>query len=187
MYSIPHDPQLEAKEAEYRAYLEAHIHNVHEAYKAYGTTLIEQMNQLDPEHPVDIHKLSAAIRAHDVKKFDPEEFDGYRLMYFPTDQELDKYTDSYRQVCYSKSFNLHSHESNHHLEFWSYIENMKIVCIEMSNEAIIEMLLDWQTKSGRAFIRPADYWESVRTQKAVARETRSKIGKLIRLLPGAGT
>lgn len=184
MYSLQNDPQLAEKEAEYKTYLDEHIHKVHEVYRELGPMLIDRMNSIDISHPIDTRALDLAILRHDLKKYEPDEFDGYRLMYFPTDLETKKYSTGYRQVCFNKAFNLHSHESDHHLEFWSYLEGREIICIPMTNEAIVEMMIDWQTKSGRAFLTPADYWDSIRFQKAVHDETRTKINAIIHLLPG---
>lgn len=142
------------KEQEYLDYINDHISNVNKAFEIYMVPILD-MNNIstlvsDEEIKNAIKNLQPLIPTHDASKFSDAEFDGYRMRWYPTkteeakqkeDQELE---NSIRER-YDKCWEHHYTVNAHHPKHWVDIETG--ISKDMSLDAIIEMLCDWEGMS----------------------------------------
>ncbi len=152
------------KEQEYLNYIREHITNVKKAFELYMIPLLS-MNNIstlisDEELKNAIQAVGEAIDTHDASKFSDTEFDGYRLKWYPTTRELDgdigfkndveeRYADCWK----------HHYETNaHHPEHWLDHDNK--TCRDMTLDAIVEMLCDWESMSLKFGTSCIDWYET---------------------------
>lgn len=142
------------KEQEYLDYINEHIAFVNKAFNLYMVSLLSKNNISslisDEELKQAILNLQPLIPTHDASKFSDAEFDGYRRKYYPTQVELakEKEDDSYRQLCedrYEECWVHHYTVNAHHPKHWYNFETK--TATDMSLDAIIEMLCDWEAMS----------------------------------------
>ena len=142
------------KEQEYLDYIKDHINNVKKAYKLYMTPLLK-MNNIstlvsDEELKKSIIKLFPLIDTHDASKFSDSEFDGYRRKWYQTKAEEAKEKEdiNYKQLVedrYEECWQHHYKTNMHHPKYWYNSETK--TSTDMSLDAIIEMLCDWESMS----------------------------------------
>lgn len=142
------------KEQEYLDYINEHIDFVNKAFDLYMVPLLSKNNISslisNEELKQAILNLQPLIPTHDASKFSDAEFDGYRRKYYPTQVELakEKEDDSYRQLCedrYEECWVHHYTVNTHHPKHWYNFETK--TATDMSLDAIIEMLCDWEAMS----------------------------------------
>lgn len=139
------------KEQEYLNYIIEHINFVIDSYKMYMLPLLDKTNIThlisDEEIKESILRVGDAIETHDASKFSDSEFDGYRAKYHPTTRELEG-DDIYKGAVderYQECWEHHYKINAHHPEHWLNHEDN--TCRDMSLDAIIEMLCDWEAMS----------------------------------------
>lgn len=139
------------KELEYLNYINEHISYVKKAYELYMLPLLDKTSistlVSDKELKDAINTVGSRLKDHDASKFSDSEFDGYRAKYYPTtreqagDESLKNDIDERYEECWK-----HHYENNpHHPEHWLDHENN--ICKDMTLDAIIEMLCDWEAMS----------------------------------------
>lgn len=119
---------------EYMDYLEDHRRNVQEAYDSYMIPLASRIR--DPELVWDIRTACSKIPLHDLSKYSTQEFEGYRMRYYP--QEGDPPVEVVNAM-YEEAREHHRRENPHHYQHWVDEDGPQ----DMSGEAIIEMICDW--------------------------------------------
>lgn len=137
------------KQEEYTEYIKNHILNVQKAFLRYFVPLLERTNIStlisDEELKNAIEIASTTIQYHDNSKWSDDEFDGYRMKYYPTvkekaDPDFQKLADEK----FEKAWESHYKHNWHHPKYWvkedGSIEDMKL-------EAIIDMICDWRSFS----------------------------------------
>ena len=139
---------------DYFSYIKDHIDNVLKAYTQFFENLNKETYKSEKIHYDDIivaiRNCKVTIQDHDTSKYSDEEFEPYRRKFHPTEFEKVKYEEDeiYRSFV-DETFDLawihHYTNNSHHPLYWKEVasENIK----DMSLEAIIEMICDWEAMS----------------------------------------
>ncbi len=155
-----------SKEQEYFAYINEHKNNVLKAYEnlfkansnffeiSGNTDILEAMGLLETNH---------LLEQHDDTKYSDEEFDAYRVKFYPTKDEAEKYAtdEAYKTIAdenFNKAWEHHYTNNDHHPNFWAKKnENEALVPnTDMEMQAIVHMICDWQAMSYKF---KSDMWE----------------------------
>lgn len=126
------DNELAIKRHEYMEYIKEHIMNVQLAFidlKEYKNNVVQTYLLQNPQLLQDIYNR---IIVHDKSKYSDEEFEPYRINYFPVNEE-EKETN---KEAYNKAWEHHYKNNDHH---WQNRENTDI----LNRAACWEMILDW--------------------------------------------
>ena len=174
---INKDPEYIEKCSEYMKYLEQHIGNVIDAFETYFK---DRMDYVFENNSAETNKQIAKImddkvRNHDSSKYSDDEFNQYRMNFYPTTMELErlKEDEAYNQEVMEiiqQSFIHHVRVNSHHAEFYHYnytesTDGLQITAIHPYNEYsqeevdmyicdVIEMICDWISMS--RFVRDID-------------------------------
>ena len=194
---LPNDEQYIQKCEEYMKYLEEHKTRVFTAYERFFKNRIRNIvyhinaNYIEMSRTYEL-MLEEAVRKHDESKYSDEEFNPYRIKYYPTDKEKDLMANNvekaeYAEELFQDAWHHHCTINQHHPEF--YIWNEKTdegwkVLDQPSNEPlsmdivhIMEMLCDWAASSkGRDDFNYINWWLSHKSDdehKAMTFETKN--------------
>lgn len=158
------------RDNEYMAYIDEHIKNVIRAYEEISKkcTMLDWVAEA-------VFKMdhSDTIHHHDESKYSDEEFQGYRIKFYP----LDKYDEEAATEEFDKAWKHHYLNNNHHWEFWV----KDGVASDMTDEAIVEMVADWQGMSYK-FGDSAKIWYEKQTDIVLSDTTRHKVEELLNAL-----
>lgn len=142
------------KEQEYLDYIKEHIDFVNKAFDIYMLNILN-MNNIstlvsDEDLKGAIGRLHPLIPTHDASKFSDSEFDGYRMKWYATKAELSKMAEDkeFEQIVsdrYDKCWEHHYKVNEHHPKHW--VDSETGIAQDMSLDAIIEMLCDWEAMS----------------------------------------
>ena len=172
------------KEQEYLEYIKEHIYLVCMAYKKYffpylqdDTLTINCPYVSDNEMRYYINQCGLHISNHDASKFSDDEFDGYRVKYFPTlkeenlDDEKQKEIDARVDECWE-----HHYKNNpHHPKYW--VDSETGAPTDMKLDAIIEMICDWCAMSEKFHNDVREWYEkdAVEEKKAMTDNTKQMV------------
>ena len=129
----------EIQREKYKKYIDDHISNVQKCFAFYGEALCSRLK-------IDRYRLADIIRDHDQSKYSEEEFEGYRIWFYSTDEEeKDKINEGgYLKKKFDVAWLHHLRNNSHHPEFWiNRNADNSYVCNTMDRYSIAEMLLDW--------------------------------------------
>lgn len=167
------------KEAEYLDYIKEHIAFVNQAFEIYMKPLLNMTNisskVSDEALKAAINSVGENIDTHDASKFSDSEFDGYRAKWYPTQLELqggqeynDKVDERYEE-CWKHHYTVNAHHPAH----WYDFENK--VARDMTLEAIVEMLCDWEAMSLKFKTNTLNWYENDATDEKACFSLNSKI------------
>jgi hypothetical protein len=98
----------------YLDYLEEHLNNVEKAYEFFTIWCAEGYTK------EEIDWLEGDVRDHDLSKFDAEEFQAYRMKFFPTEEEKN-YCEDVQNIVeenFREAWFHHYSNNAHHPEYW---------------------------------------------------------------------
>jgi hypothetical protein len=157
------------QEEEYMKYLRNHINNVQKSYRELMLPLLKEDSKLftkginralfsRTELVKAIIAASKDIKVHDASKYTDIEFDPYREHWNPTEVEKTYGEDYWESVNerYKNAWVHHYQNNNHHPEFWYDFE--KGVATDMSLDAIIHMICDWESFTIDSSRSSVDWW-----------------------------
>lgn len=159
---------------EYRSYIDTHIANVKRMYEIYGKDLCDRLK-------VSYDRLGELIKDHDESKYSKDEFEGFRIYYYPTlEEESDIELRGLRKNQYNAAWLHHLRNNAHHPEFWIYVdENGTNQCHPMDPIHVAEMILDW-AGMGVFFKKTAyEYWNDNVHAKPLHNSTRDLVDSVI--------
>ena len=146
------DPQLVQKEKENKEYIDDHILHVNIAFNDYFLILLEnQVTNSDDQFMYEfknaIYDCAELISVHDLSKYSNEEFDAYRLNFYPTTEEKNSpdYSDRIKEI-FDPAWVHHYTNNPHHPQYW--LDDNKNP-IDMELKYIIEMICDWIAMSNK--------------------------------------
>lgn len=143
--------ELNDKKVEYRRYIDEHISNVRKAFEKYFIPLLYD-DTLEDDLKEAINNASLKIPYHDLSKYEPVEFDGYRMHFYPTEFEKNDPTFKERsQKAYDVAWEHHHKHNPHHPQHWKNRD--------MPYEYIVEMLCDWLAMSMKFGQSTLDWYE----------------------------
>lgn len=169
------------KEQEYLDYINEHISFVNKAFEMYMLPLLN-MNNIstlvsDEKLKKAITDLQPLISTHDASKFSDAEFDGYRMRWHPTKtEEAKQKEDQELQVTirerYEKCWEHHYTVNAHHPKHWVNPETG--IAKDMSLDAIIEMLCDWEGMSLKFKTSTLKWYENNATDEKAAMSAKTR-------------
>lgn len=154
--SIDEGREVLAKEQEYFEYIQEHRNNVK---KMYEELFVQDMGVLQTENisrsefKQAILSIKEGVENHDSSKFSNEEFEGYRIKYYPTEREQrlinedQLYADTVQKNI-DVAWLHHQANNDHHPSFWCLDENKEFKDPkDMTLGSIIHMICDWEAMS----------------------------------------
>lgn len=157
------------KEKEYIAYVKEHIQNVNIVFNK-----MKELNMI-PDDIVD--QLEANVKVHDASKFSPEEFDAYRMKFFPIN-EAEKRAAARD---FAKAWDHHKKHNPHHSESPLWYDERTKTAKPMDPVYAYELVCDWQAMSIKFHNRCIDFYHKYPKYK-IAQETHQLIERLITAL-----
>lgn len=162
------------QKTKYTEYIIKHIKNVISAYHKYGKIILEYIEVTQTD-------LAGVVYSHDKSKFSNEEFEAYRVKFYPTNIETkDKALNTVKEQ-FNKAWLHHIRNNPHHPEYWTYVgQENEVVILDMPDIYIAEMILDW-IAMGMAFNNSCyDYYEKEGYKKPMFNNTRDKVEKIFK-------
>lgn len=154
---------------DYYNYILEHRNNVLIAFNKYIVPLLEKENicSLVPDSSIKsaINNLIETIQEHDSSKFGEDEFEAYRMKYNPTTYEKSfgqEYWD-YVEEHFQEAWKSHYTNNDHHPKYWVNSETGEIR--DMTIEAILEMISDWEAMSIKFNSKTIDWYENEATHE----------------------
>lgn len=160
------DPEISFVNSQYFAYIENHRNNVNEAYIKIRDFLEAERLAFDNSEVLSRDEILKAffsiaedVRDHDLSKYSDEEFEPYRIHFYPTNKEKSMDSDIQRMFSleFDNAWKHHYRNNNHHPKYWVDDEGNKS---DMSLAAIIHMLIDWEAVSMAKGGSVIDYWKN---------------------------
>lgn len=158
-----------SKIQEYRDYVNEHILNVKLAFKVYGGLVCNELG-------LQLQEIANQVDKHDESKWSHEEFDLYRVKFFPEPNEP-KISDQEFNIAWLH----HIHYNPHHPEHWIYYdeESNRITVYDMPDNYIAEMIFDWIAMSYKFNNKVYDWYEKEGKDKLFTSSTRRKVEYLL--------
>lgn len=161
------------KNQQYYRYIVNHIRNVQIAAQnllvpILDTYDLERYKTLNCNNLRNtIHQAIENIAVHDSSKFGDEEFDAYRIRFYPTPNEEAKYKEDPRAFneVFEEAWKHHYTNNPHHAKYWYDFEIGCPRC-DMSMEAILEMFCDWEAMSMNFGGSTIDWWKDNREDES---------------------
>lgn len=159
------------QERNYNNYIQEHKDYVKHAFAEWAFPICDTLN-------VDQRLLWGAVAVHDSSKFSKEEFDGYRMRFFPCDEDP---SPEIVERAFNEAWAHHCMSNAHHPEFWIENKDGELIVHDMSRIAIAEMILDW---TAVALMKddedsPLDYWDKEGDNKPLSDNTRELVNKVM--------
>lgn len=174
------------KEKEYYEYIQQHVRGVANALDRYFIPLIGQTNICKTVSDEDlinaIKMVSARVELHDSSKYLDDEFNQYRAKYYPTANESKGDADSIQLMDdkYQEAWKHHYTHNMHHPEYW--VDSETGVPRDMSLDALVEMICDWESVSTMFGTNTLDWYEKSAShdeQKQMTQRTREIVEDLL--------
>lgn len=173
------------KEQEYLNYIKSHVAHVIEAFQIYIEPLLNESNICKSVSDSDlynaINKLKEDIEDHDASKYSDEEFPGYRARWYPTAMEQkgdEDYQNKVEEV-YQQCWDHHRKNNPHHPDYW--FDEETNTAKDMSIEAILEMICDWEACSAQFNGNTLDWYENkaINEKKMLSDNTKTILEDLL--------
>lgn len=180
--------RMEAKDAFIRD-VQRHRNLIREAFNKYGKALCDAIG-------ADVDEVESRVIKHDVSKYQEEvEVEGLMAYYYRYPQDGLGLDSMRRKYLFDRAMLNHYHVNSCHPEYWiQYRPNKsndpcdpeanepKMFALDMDNESIVEMVLDWVAIGMEPDFDRADiYWANNRNKKMMTRNTVAKTDKLMDL------
>lgn len=175
------------QQTNYLNYIKEHIQNVIKAFEIFFQPILEDPTvMINSEYYSDQEFRDACriaeenIQHHDDSKFSDDEFDGYRAKYFPTKaEEVDDDFQKLVNSAYQNSWYHHYKHNHHHPLYW--MDEETNTPKDMSLDAIIEMICDWEAMSIKMGQDTLDWYENHAQdeKKAMTEKTKSIVEDIL--------
>ena len=156
------------KVKEYRDYILEHCNNVKKAFQVYGELLCNELG-------LNLQDMQNQINEHDESEWSTEEFELYRMKFFPNPGE--EISDFNFNVAWLH----HIHYNPHHPQHWIYYneDNNSVSVYPMPNNYILEMICDWIAMGYKFNEKAYDYYNNKGKNKLFNNNTRRKLEYLL--------
>ena len=157
---------LDMSTRDYGDYVEEHMSNVRKAwndlflpYYSAGDDEARELAGVDADTLYDaLVESESLVAIHDASKYDDEEFEPYRIHFYPTPEEKDaiergSYDD---KAAFTEAFAHHCRLNPHHAQHWCDEDGLPVADMELPY--IIEMVCDWAAMSMKFGGSPLDWW-----------------------------
>lgn len=185
------DEEVQDKFDEYTKYIDTHIENIYISWKVHKFDILSWCStRIEMNTKFVESTLIKNIKDHDISKYDPEEFLGYRVKFYPTEMEkklieLDDRSYNIVENSFNTAWIKHAHTNKHHPEYWftkDYDEKRNEwydMVVPMDILYIIEMLLDWDAMGIKFGGNAYTYWQEHKQEKILHSTTITLIEDLI--------
>lgn len=143
------------KEHQYIKYINEHRENVDKAF--YEMVMNPDTDWINWNEKF-CAELYDRVKTHDLSKYEPEEFDGYRQYYYPID---DIEYDLCGKNNMEKAWEHHWKNNRHHWQARQNDENIMTKEIQLD---CLENVLDWMAMGYKFGDRPYQYYEKVKDE-----------------------
>ena len=167
------------KQLEYVDYIVEHISNVQKAYQIFFIPLLDKEIVSDIlseyEFKSAILNCKNSIEEHDSSKFEEEEFEAYRLKFYPTTYEhsLDDNYQRWVEESFDDAWKHHYMNNKHHPLHW--VDPNTNVASDMDLESIIEMICDWEAMSMKFNSDTIDWYNKADNEKSQMSDNTKRI------------
>ena len=129
----------------------------------------------DDELKSAIISVKEDIENHDASKYSEEEFEPYRIKYYPTTNEKNADEETRKLIDFNseEAWKHHYKTNDHHPMFWADSENNSPR--DMSLGAIIHMLCDWEAMSYKFGTSTLDWYNNKASKEKEAMTDRTKV------------
>lgn len=132
-------PDIKELENTYKEYIDNHRQNVQKAWAVIksNSECMELISKyLNTSIESAIRLINALIEAHDISKYDVDEFSAYRKEFYPVDEEEKEANKEAFDIAWK-----HHYSNNlHHWNWWYETGNMD----NMKMPYVVEMICDWE-------------------------------------------
>lgn len=190
MSFVSNDNEISYMDSKYYNYIKDHISNVNIAYIKVRDFLEAERLAFDDSEILSYDEVLKAffsivndVRDHDLSKFGDEEFEPFRIHFYPTNKE--KSMDSDIQRMFSLEFDNackhHYRNNNHHPKYWVDDEGNNS---DMPLYTILHMLIDWEAMSMVKGGSVLDYWKNnAKSEKeAMTSNTINIVNELVNII-----
>lgn len=162
---------IKEKEVEYFKYVQEHIENVKNVFRALYLAREDHLELLVINDDMWT-MVSQLIDKHDYSKSGVE-FAGYRQFFCPADFETKNQTQ------FNYAWNHHQKFNPHHWEYWVMYRADGSVALEMPMEYVIEMMCDWTAMSVKFNNKPSDWYEKEKSKILMHDNTANEVERFI--------
>jgi len=170
---------INRKELEYAQYIQYHKYNVSYMWIKYRDAISSALELTD----TDEERVEMRVIFHDNSKFGVEEFNGYRMAFYPILEEFtalelnnQKNVDKILQSAWEH----HYKHNDHHPEY--YVDDNGVAS-EIPKVAVAEMILDWLAMAFQNSTKIYIWWEIVKNTKFILHQnSRALIEKTIKAI-----
>ena len=177
-YPTVYKSRTEARDAFIRD-VQRHRNYIKDAFNKYGKTFCDLIG-------ADVDDVEQRVVTHDISKYHEEvEVKGLMAYYYRYPNDGLEPDSPRRKYLFEKAMLNHYHVNSCHPEYWIQYKNdpasgNKLFALDMDNEAIVEMVLDWIAIGMEPdFVRADEYWRHNRTKRLMTDNTIKKVDILI--------
>lgn len=158
------------KRKKYRKYIEEHRENIEKAF--YEMVMCPEMNWTPWE---ELHvDLYDRVKTHDLSKYDKEEFEPYRMYYYP----VDKYEKILAKKVFDEAWKHHYESNRHHWQCRTYDPDSDTMTKEQILDCL-ENVLDWMAMGYKFNDRPYQFYEKHKDEIKLPKIQKEYIEKVI--------
>lgn len=152
--------------AAYTDYINTHIRYVALAFNTIGKDIARYVYKLmklgNQEGDTDISEYidfieNELIPKHDQSKFSDEEFNAYRMKFYPCKEDLE-ISEADRDKAFDAAWEHHKTVNYHHPDKWLIKTKEKDMILPMPFYYLIEMIMDWIAMSMNFKQSTYDWW-----------------------------
>lgn len=172
------------KKQEYIDYINEHISNVKKAFEMFFVPLLDKENISDKFSDEEFKNAIVIcqkenIPYHDASKFEDEEFEPYRLNFHATNAEKNLGEDYQKWVSeiFEEAWRHHYLNNSHHPLYWKNSETNEIA--DMSLEAIIEMICDWEAMSMKFKSDTIEWYNKAEEKSQMTENTKEIVEEIL--------
>lgn len=177
-YPTVYKSRTEAKDAFIRD-VQRHRNYIKDAFNKYGKPFCELIG-------ADVDDVEQRVIMHDISKYHEEvEVKGLMAYYYRYPNDGLEIDSPRRKYLFEKAMLNHYHMNSCHPEYWiqyktDSVTGDKLFALDMDNEAVVEMVLDWIAIGMEPdFVRADEYWHHNRTKRLMSDDTIKKVDLLI--------
>lgn len=145
----------------YTDYINEHINNV--------KLIWYNFKDLNATYNLKSEKINYLINCHDLSKFSNEEYEGYRLKFYPEKNE--EKNEEKNDLIFKHAWNHHQKSNPHHWQYWVMWKNKESIALEMDYEYVIEMLCDWSAMSLKFKDYPSNFYNKNKNNMLLHKNT----------------
>ena len=176
--------EITSKEEEYLAYINEHCEFVKECFRELFLESEERLcgfSKPDALREAIEVVRDTEIETHDHSKYSDEEFNAYRVKFFPTAYEKAHEIPELQKQNFDEAWEHHYLNNSHHTKYWWDANGIPQ---DMELSAIVHMISDWAAMSKKFGGTVTDwYWnDAEKERREMSDNTRKTVEELLEIL-----